>query len=456
MQLSFFSPDVARDVRYKVFLGTRLGQFYSSLPLDELVTLLPRPKHHAGAPGYLTNKGKIALQFLKCYEGCSDEKLLERLNTNWTLQLFCDLHLPVAKMIRDKDLIWKTRAWVAKHLDWGAVQAILIKHWKPQMKHLHLGLSDATCYESYLKYPTDVKLLWDCCEWMQKHIRRLGKVLRAPRQRNSFQEQKDKQLSYSRQRRKTYKQERRRRRQLLHLAHRQIEQLANLIVLWRRHPLHDPYLLTAEELERFKIIGQIYKQQRLHFDDAKAKINNRIVSLYKPYLRPIVRGKENKRVEFGAKVNTWQVGGLNFIEHLSFDAFHEGNRLKSGIAFHQKHFGKLKQIGADRIYATNENRRYCKKLKIQTNFVPKGRTSNDKDLVKQQKQIRRAISKVRATQLEGSYGNDKNHYGLRKVKARNESTEVAWIFFAMMSANAVKISRYKQLDRKIAPRARAA
>ncbi|MEL7196459.1 MAG: transposase, partial [Bacteroidota bacterium] len=68
----------------------------------------------------------------------------------------------------------------------------------------------------------------------------------------------------------------------------------------------------------------------------------------------------------------------------------------------------------------------------------------------------RAISKVRATQLEGSYGNDKNHYGLRKVKARNESTEVAWIFFAMMSANAVKISRYKQLDRKIAPRARAA
>ncbi|MEL7248206.1 MAG: DDE transposase, partial [Bacteroidota bacterium] len=83
MQLSFFSPDVARDVRYKVFLGTRLGQFYSSLPLDELVTLLPRPKHHAGAPGYLTNKGKIALQFLKCYEGCSDEKLLERLNTNW-------------------------------------------------------------------------------------------------------------------------------------------------------------------------------------------------------------------------------------------------------------------------------------------------------------------------------------------------------------------------------------
>jgi len=116
-------------------------------------------------------------------------------------------------------------------------------------------------------------------------------------------------------------------------------------------------------------------------------------------------------VEFGAKVNTWQVDGLNFIEHFSFSAFHEGNRLKQGVAFHHKHFGKLKQLGADAIYATNENRRYITKLGIAT--------------------------------LEGSYGNDKNHYTLRKVKARTELTEIAWIFFGMMTANAVKMAKRK-------------
>ena len=47
---------------------------------------------------------------------------------------------------------------------------------------------------------------------------------------------------------------------------------------------------------------------------------HRIVSIDRPYLRPIVRGKENKRVEFGAKVNNIQIDGISFIEHHSFEA----------------------------------------------------------------------------------------------------------------------------------------
>jgi len=55
--------------------------------------------------------------------------------------------------------------------------------------------------------------------------------------------------------------------------------------------------------------------------------------------------------------------------------------------------------------------------------------------------MRALIGKLRSTVLEGSYGNDKNHYGLRKIKARNEKTEVAWIFFGMMTANGVKVAK---------------
>jgi len=60
-------------------------------------------------------------------------------------------------------------------------------------------------------------------------------------------------------------------------------------------------------------------------------VPGRIVSLSKSYIRPIVIGKEVKAVEFGAKVNMIQFGGINFIEHLSFNAFHEGIRLKESI-----------------------------------------------------------------------------------------------------------------------------
>ena len=41
-------------------------------------------------------------------------------------------------------------------------------------------------------------------------------------------------------------------------------------------------------------------------------------SIDRHYVRPIVRGKETKSVEFGAKVNNIQIDGISFIEHLSF------------------------------------------------------------------------------------------------------------------------------------------
>ena len=54
------------------------------------------------------------------------------------------------------------------------------------------------------------------------------------------------------------------------------------------------------------------------------------------YVRPIVRGKETKSVEFGAKVNNIQIDGISVIEHLSFKAFNEGIRLKDCIRMQQK------------------------------------------------------------------------------------------------------------------------
>jgi hypothetical protein len=172
------------------------------------------------------------------------------------------------------------------------------------------------------------------------------------------------------------------------------------------------------------------------------------VSLAKPYVRPIVRGKEIKPVEFGAKVHKVLVSGLSFIEHISYENFNEGTRLKQTVAFHQKHFGKCSQLGADAIYATNENRRYCNALGIATSFVPKGRQGKLQD---QKTAMRSALSTVRATVLEGSFGNEKNHYSLGKIKAKTQATEIAWIFFGMMTANASiiskKIIQAKQLRR---------
>jgi hypothetical protein len=84
-------------------------------------------------------------------------------------------------------------------------------------------------------------------------------------------------------------------------------------------------------------------------------------------------------VEFGAKVNMIQVDGINFIEHLSFDAFNEGTRLVKSVWFARTLFGKITHISADDIYATNANLQCSTEQSIITNFSLKGREGKHKD-----------------------------------------------------------------------------
>ena len=447
MQLPLFSSTAGRSALYLRFPHTKLGRLRAALPIEALCKLLPSPKHSSGVKPWFDDEGKIALQFLKIYTGCSDEKLLEQINGNWMMQLFCGILLQDNEEIKDKDLIWKTRKFVAQHLEVKEFQTVLIEHWKDDMENTHVAMSDATCYESYIKYPTDVKLLWDSVEWLDQNIRYYAKALGLRHPRSKVKEQRFKQLDYAKKRRKAKKLERRRRRQLLYLVNKLLLQFDTLVAYWQeqlRLGIGDVSLFLPAHLNKYFTICKIYEQQQFHYNHPKERVPDRIVSLYKPYLRPIVRGKEangGKRVEFGMKVNTWQVDGLNFIEHFSFSAFHEGNRLQQGIAFHHQHFGKLRQVGADAIYATNKNRKFCKRFNIATCFKPKGRRTLDPVLKKQEDQARKTIGKIRATSLEGSYGNDKNHYDLKKIKARNEQTEILWLFFGMMTANAMKIAQ---------------
>ena len=161
----------------------------------------------------------------------------------------------------------------------------------------------------------------------------------------------------------------------------------------------------------------------------KKEVKHRIVSIDRPYIRPIVRGKENKRVEFGAKVNNIQIDGISFIEHHSFEAFNEGVRLQECIEYQQELTGvKVAKVGADTIYANNDNRRYCTENGITTCFVRKGPKPKNEDA--DISTARRMIGTLRSTAMEGSFGNQKQHYGVGRIAARNSRSETLLLFSA--------------------------
>ena len=223
--------------------------------------------------------------------------------------------------------------------------------------------------------------------------------------------------------------------------------MANQLLFWLERGLGlltdlqsqypDVDLLHGKHYSRLQLIKQVYIQQLLRWEQNQTQIQQRIVSLAKPYLRPIKRGKETKAVEFWAKVHSIQVDGINFVEHLHFGAFNEAVRLKSAIWMHRDYFGKCKQLGGDEIYASNANRRYCSGQGIHTCFKRKGRASKEED---QAQVLRKAIGKERATRLEGSFGCEKQFYGLQSIKARTQATETVWILFGIWTASARRIA----------------
>ncbi len=165
-------------------------------------------------------------------------------------------------------------------------------------------------------------------------------------------------------------------RRLLQLLEKLLDQLELLHSSYRNR-----LTLSSDYQRRFSVIQTVLEQGKNLF--AGKKVSNRIVSIDRHYLRPIIRGKETKSVEFGAKVNNIQIDGISFIEHISFKAFNEGVRLKDCIHLQQQLTGvRVKALAADSIYANNANRKFCTKYHISTSFKRKGRAAKDEPLRK--------------------------------------------------------------------------
>ena len=195
--------------------------------------------------------------------------------------------------------------------------------------------------------------------------------------------------------------------------------------------------LNAEQSKRIAAINEVRRQQQKLME--KKKVQHRIVSIDRPYLRPIVRGKENKSVEFGAKVNNIQIDGISFIEYHLFESFNEGVRLKECIDYQEKLTGiHIKRVGADTIYANNENRKFCTDKGIVTCFARKGPKPKDEDA--DLHTTRRIIGNLRATAMEENFGNQKQHYGVGRIAARNQFSETLLLFFGIHMANAATLA----------------
>lgn len=429
-EINFHSPQKEFSLYWKSFLGSELGRIYQSIPWKELVKSFKLKEHRKGPQRLFSPQGMLALMFLKSYVDCSDRKLIEHLNGNIDFQLFCGVFLGAERICNYK-IVSYIRTVLSSRLDVKECQKVFARYWKPFISQSNIMLEDATCYETSMRYPTNVKLLWECTQWSYNQLKLTCKYLKIRKPRTKYYEQETKYANYSRKRRKPKKDTRMRTRSLLHLLDKLIGLLEEVEKQHtQRLALPDKYY------KKLRIVKQVLEQQQEIFETGES-VPDRIVSISKSYIRPIVRGKEVKKVEFGAKVNMIQFDGINFIEHLDFKAFHEGIRLPQSIRYGRELFGKITHVSADAIYATNVNRTYCTSQNIAHGFKRKGRAGKHEQ---HRKILASELQKERATRMEGSFGTEKEHYGLQKIKARTQMNEIMWLFFGVHTANAARIA----------------
>ena len=437
--LGFTEFDMLKKYRQS-FATSELGRFHSQFPFSELARQIHLKSSTLGRKSYFSPEGKIALMVLKSYTNFSDSQLIEYLNGNIHYQLFCGVQIDPLHSLTNSKIVSAIRQELAEHLDIESLQLILAEHWKPYLENLHVCMTDATCYESHLHFPTDVKLLWEGIVWLHRHLCKHCRTLHIQRPLNKYLDVSRAYLAYSKLRKRRKSQPSMIKRRLLQLLEKLLDQLKQLHSSYR-----DRLTLPSDYQIRFSVMRVLEQGKNLF---AGKKVSDRIVSIDRHYLRPIIKGKETKSVEFGAKVNNIQIDGISFIEHISFKAFNEGVRLKDCIHLQQLTRAGMKALAADSIYANNANRKFCTKYHISTSSKRKGRAAKDEPI---RKILRSKLSRERATRLEGSFGTQKQHYSLARIKARNRKTEMLWIFFGIHTANVVcMIEKVEKKIRKAA------
>ena len=436
---AFTEYDFYKDFE-ESFKKSELGRVHSILPLREMAVRFgladPHPRKKAGRKSYFSPEGKVALMFLKAYTGLSAPKLMDQLNANIHYQLFCGIRICSRNPLTNYKLIDDIALELSSRLKIQNQQEALAEAWKPYMKNLDTLYTDATCYESAMRYPTDAKLLWECIEKAYPMMCGASRELGVHRMRTKYLDVSRDNMAYVKQRRHTQKRTRRIIRRLLDLLGKILAELRRLD---RENPCAG--LFSKRQLSEIETITKIYRQQRNHHESGNAResIPNRIVSVSKPYVRPIVRGKEIKKVEFGAKCNNIQVDGISFIEKLSFNAFNEGTRLVHCVKLAGKLFGeKITRLGGDCSYSGNENRSFCSGRGIEASFSQKGRK---RESATPASTIKKELARVRATAMEGSFGTQKEHDGLKRINGRIKKTEILIIFFGIHTANAVQLAK---------------
>ncbi len=290
---------------------------------------------------------------------------------------------------------------------------------------------DATCCPADIHYPTDAGLLDHARELVEEMVDVLYPAahdLYSEKPRTYRQQARKRYLTYVKKRTHTQRETRAVIRWNLQYIRRDIGYIENMV----KHGV-SLGLLGKELYRKLLVIQEICRQQWDMYNRKSHQIEDRIVSIDQPHIRPIVRGKAGRPVEFGAKVTVGLVGGYAFLLKAEWDNYAESKSLKEAVEEYRETFGFYpKTILADRAYPNRENRLWCASLGIRLSGPRVGRKSAEEKASETKQIYQDGCERV---VIEGTFGVAKRRYGLDRVMTRLPDTSMTSISMGFLAAN---------------------
>lgn len=292
-------------------------------------------------------------------------------------------------------------------------------------ENIGTAILDATCSPSNIKYPQDFELLNQAREKLEEIIDYFHKEYKPW----------DKPRTYRRVARKEYlalaKTKRRSSKKIRATIRKQLGYLQRDLRYIDAY-MDAGYALPEKYKDILDTIKALYEQQKYMFDNKTHSVEDRIVSISQPYIRPIVRGKAKAKTEFGAKYDvSIDENGHARMEKISFDAYNESTIFTEAIERYKERTGHYpERVLVDQIYRTKENRAFCKEHGIRISGPQLGRPSKDHKSTKQEYQ-----DNVDRIEVERFFSRDKRCFGAGLIMTKLEETTLTSIALSVFVAN---------------------
>ena len=288
---------------------------------------------------------------------------------------------------------------------------------------------DATCSPVNIRFPQDFSLLNEAREKLDAMIDELHDPKTEKRRPRTYRKVLRKRyLGVAKAKKRTKKQM----RSIIRVM---------LCAVKRNMDFVDAYLEAgrtpgSDRMEQLATIRELYRQQKEMFDEKKHRVENRIVSISQPFVRPIVRGKTKAPVEFGPKYDvSIDENGHARLEHAAFDPYNECTILVDVIERYKKRAGHYpKRVLVDQVYRTKENRRFCEERGIVMSGRQPGRPPKDaKERRGLEKKERR--NDTDRIEIERFFSRDKRCCGAGLIMTKLSKTTLGAVALSVLVAN---------------------